>query len=508
MPLRLVLSALAGALLAAAFEPVGWTVLAPGALAALALCVHGIRGIRAASVGLAFGIAFFFTLQWWMRAVGTDAWIGLSLLEALFFAPLALIWAHLQRRTRWWPALSAVAWVAVETVRSSWPFSGMPWGRLSYAVADSWWAPGLPWYGFAGVSFLVAWTGLLFAWCFIQRPGVRPIIVRGALVALATVAPLALPSPVHFEGSVRVAVVQGDVPGAGNDLVAVHREVTANHVRATRELAANVRAGAEERPDFVLWPENSTATDPFRDAETRLGIETAVDDVDVPVLVGAMVDADAERVLNQGVVWSPETGAGERYTKWHPVPFGEYIPWRDLIFTNNLGRLQQIGRDMQSGTRTQPLRIGEVRVADAICFDVAYDDGIGVQVREGAELLVVQTSNAMFSGTAQLEQQFEITRLRALASGRSLAVASTNGVSALVAADGSVIERAPVRTTSTLVESLPLSTSITPAIALGLWPGRLAVTMTIAALLWPHRRPLMPYIRRRPVPASTHEDPS
>ena len=48
------------------------------------------------------------------------------------------------------------------------------------------------------------------------------------------------------------------------------------------------------------------------------------------MLVGAMVDAGTEHVLNQGIVWEPGTGAGDRYTKRHPVPFGEYIPWRDL----------------------------------------------------------------------------------------------------------------------------------------------------------------------------------
>ena len=51
--------------------------------------------------------------------------------------------------------------------------------------------------------------------------------------------------------------------------------------------------------------------------------------------------------------------------------------------------------------------LSDLLVADAICFDVAYDEGIGGQVARGAELVTVQTSNAMFSehGVLELERR-------------------------------------------------------------------------------------------------------
>ena len=66
-------------------------------------------------------------------------------------APLASA-TVLLLRLRGGPVWCAAAWVAVETIRSSWPFSGMPWGRLSFALAGTPWADGLPYVGMAGAS--------------------------------------------------------------------------------------------------------------------------------------------------------------------------------------------------------------------------------------------------------------------------------------------------------------------------------------------------------------------
>ena len=81
-------------------------------------------------------------------------------------------------------------------------------------------------------------------------------------------------------------------------------------------------------------------------------------------------------------------------------------------------------------------RVGDTLVADAICFDVAYDDGIHEQLGPRARAVTVQTSNAMFVLTSQIDQQFEICRLRALETGRYVLVAATNGVSGVIAPDG------------------------------------------------------------------------
>jgi apolipoprotein N-acyltransferase len=502
---RALLAACAGLLLSAAFEPLALPWVIPAAVAGFVLTTRGLSLRRGFLVGLAFGAAFYFTHIFWMRAVGIPAWIALATLEALFYGLLGAVSTLFQRRLAWWPLLFAAAWTAMEVVRSGWPLSGMPWGRLAFAVVDTPAADALPYAGAVGVSFLLALLGALLAWLV---GGLAPAAARrpaaavclAALVALLAV-PVVRPWSFHADGEATVAAVQGDVPGPGDDILYDYRQVTANHVDATVDLARDVADGSVARPDFVLWPENSTATDPFNDAETHEGILRASEAIGVPILVGAIVDGpERGQVLNQGIVWDPVTGAGERYTKRHPVPFGEYIPLR-AVFTRYqfFDRLREVGRDMLSGTRDEPLRIGGLEVADAICFDIAYDDGLVAQLRRGAQLLVVQSSNATFIRTDQIDQQFAITRVRAIETGRWVAVATTNGVSGIIAPDGDVVATADPRTRAVLTRTVGLSDQLTPAVRLGPWTGRAAELLTVLGLVLA----LLPYRRREQQTSAT-----
>ena len=504
MLVRTTLALAAGVVLALAFEPAALAVLVPVGVAGFVLTLRGLRPGRAWVPALVFGVGFYFTLIFWMRAVGWDAWVALAGVEALFYGLLGPVTAVLLRR-RAWPLWFAAAWVAMEVVRSSWPFSGMPWGRLAFATVDTPVAQALPYVGSVGVSFVLALLGALLAHTVttLRGAGVARWRTPALLVAVLALACLPALRPWHpaMRGSATVAAVQGDVPGNGDDILYDYRQVTQNHVDATVGLAARVAQGDAPRPDFVVWPENSTAVDPFTDAQTHAGIETASRAVGVPILVGAIVDAGPAHVLNQGIVWNPGTGAADRYSKWHPVPYGEYIPFRRFFNGKNFGRLALIPRDMLAGTRTEPLHIAGVQVADAICFDVAYDDGLYAQLAHGAQLVTVQTSNATFIHTTQIDQQFAISRLRALESGRWVVVASTNGVSGIIAPDGSVAQRAGVRTQAVLERTVGLGEGLTPAVRLGAWTGRACVAATMIGLLLG----LVPYRRRR-APA-TDRDP-
>jgi apolipoprotein N-acyltransferase len=442
-------------------------------VAALVLAVPSGEESRtraAAVVGLCFGLAFMALHIGWISVIGPDVAVGLVLLEATFYALLG-VGVRLVRVLPAWPVWVAAVWVAADTLRGTVPWGGFPWGTLAFGVVDTPAAATVAVVGTAGTSFLVALVGAALAWG-VLRARARPAFALGTVIAvvagvglageLATRGPWTMPDDASAR-AVRVAAVQGNVPGEGMDAFAERRAVLDNHVTETHALADRVRSGSTERPDFVLWPENSTDIDPFRDATVRSDIQGAVDDIGVPVLVGGMIGGEEpEDVQNQSIVWLPGQGPVDHYAKRHPVPFGEYIPMRDLL-ADYIERLDQIPRDMVPGTESGNLELAGTDVGVVICFEVAYDGLVREVVSEGAQLLVVPTNNATYMGTGQVEQQFAISRLRALETDRHVAVVATNGISGLVAPDGEVVERLPVRAPGVWEATISLSDTTTPA---------------------------------------------
>ncbi|MGH8894843.1 MAG: apolipoprotein N-acyltransferase, partial [Actinomycetes bacterium] len=287
---------------------------------------------------------------------------------------------------------------------------------------------------------------------------------------------------------VTAALVQGGVPGVGLDFAGEREQVLRNHVDATHRLAADVRSGAVTAPDVVIWPENSSDIDPFTDPEAGRLIDDAVRDVGVPVLVGAVLDGPGrEHVSNSGIVWDPRDGPGDRYVKRHPVPFGEYIPFRDHL-EGVVERLEQIPRDFYAADEPGNLTVGPAEVGVVICFEVAYDDLVRDVVTGGADVLVVQTNNATYNGTGQPPQQMALSRLRAVEHGRAVLVAATSGISAVVEADGDVVARAPERTARTLVADITLHEGRTLATRVGGWPEWLLTAAGLVAAVAGWRR--------------------
>lgn len=484
---RTVGSAVSGVLVALAFPPYDLVALMPLGLAGLMLTVSGCRGRGGFAQGLVFGLAFMLPLIRWVTVIGEDAWVALGVLEALFYAVMAMSWAWM-RAYRWWPLGFALGWVGAELLRSTIPFGGLPWGNLAFGLVTT----PLVRYGRVGGTALVAFVAVLIV-ALVVDVAVRRSFRFSALAAAAGAVALAagsllLPLGAAGEsGVLRVAAVQGNVPGSGMNPFAERRAVLDNHAQATADFAAEVRAGSQQPPDVVIWPENSTDIDPFTDASAYDQIDAAVRDIGVPTLVGAVVAGpDADHAQNMGIVWDPVTGPGEQYVKRHLVPFGEYIPFRNVL-TKYISRLEQIPRDFAPGTTDGVLQLGPTLIADVTCFEVAYDELIRDVMADGGRLLVVQTNNATYAGTGQLEQQFAISRYRAMETGRSVVVAATNGISGIVEPDGSVIAATEQRTQEVLAEEVLLADGRTPAMRIGGWLkgvlSVIALALTVYAYL-------------------------
>jgi apolipoprotein N-acyltransferase len=492
---RLLAAAACGVAAYAGFPPRGWIWLLGLGLAGLVYLLQEPTPRGSAGVGFAFGLGFMGSLLEWLSVLGPDVWILVAVASAAFYALFG--WAY--ARTRELPAhlLWATAlWVGMEYLRSQIPFGGFPWGRLAFATAETPMVSFNRWVGVAGTS------GLIFLACAalglaihagVRNGPVRRLAYAAAvpvIVVIGAVLPTGLASAT---GSATVAAVQGDVPGTGAESLGERHEVTTNHAEATIDYARQVEAGEQPRPDIVIWPENSTDVDPFHNPPIYAAIDNAVRAIGVPTLIGAIVDGPGPgEAQNVGLVWDPNHGPlPDRYVKRHLVPFGEYIPMRDLIAPLS-SRLDQIARDMQPGHEPGLLQVGPVLVGTMMCFDVAYDDTIADNASNGAELMVVQTNNATYYGTAQPEQQWGIEQVRAVETGRDVVVASVNGISGYVSADGEVLQRTHSRDRQVLVQDVRLADGVTWGVRFGAWIERglalLGAGAVVAAFVISRRR--------------------
>jgi len=494
LPWRLLMAVVSGALLALAFPPVGASLLAPPAVALFVLATYRTSAWRGALIGAVQGGVAFALLLRWMTVVGGDAWLLLVGLCAFWIALVGAGQA-LVTRLRWWPLWIACVWVLQEALRDRIPLGGFPWGRLAFAQTATTLTPWAAVAGAPAVTFATALAGAVLAYlalaALVRGPAWRTWVAASAsgLLALALVG-LLVPRPVAGESgsgpaSAVAAIIQGGVPSTGLSVNDERREVLDRHLAQTLRLAADVEEGLVPRPDVVIWPENAVDIDPYSDQSVADALTSAARAVDAPLVIGAIIDApgDPRRIANVGIVWDPESGPGDRYIKRHPVPFGEYIPFRALV-APLVGRLDRVPRDMAPGQEAGVLQAGQVRLGDVICFEVAYDEVVHEAVTAGGRVLVVQTNNATFAGLGQPEQQVAMSRLRAVEHGRAVLVAATSGISAVIGADGSVVAEIGEADVGYLVQTVPLRDTLTVADRVGAAPEWILAALGVFAMVW------------------------
>ena len=491
--LRASVAILAGIVTALGFEPFAWWPLLFVGVAGLSLVVLGAARLRQALLlGFCYGLGYMGLGLSWMRAIFVDALVGIVLVTSLLYVLLAalLFW---MRRFALWPLGAAAAWVAVEALISRWPFDGFGWMRLGYTMTDSPLGGLYPLVGVVGVSFVVALAGQGMMWLADSSAGRigRRVVASAAVLAVivaTSVAGAMVPAGRATGEMASIGWVQGGAPGGGVYGIGPPRTTTKNHHAETVALFGRIERGELPRPSFVVWPENGTDLDPHYDPETAALVRQALDAAGVPILVGTILSGPGEDERQTASLWlDPVQGERERYVKRGIVPFGEFVPFRSLLLPL-IPKLAYVGPQSIPGTEpgviTARTAEGQFPLGVLICYDVSFDHIVYDVVRHGGEVLVVQSSNAMYQGTGQIDQQFAMTRARAAELRRELLVVTTSGVSGLIRADGGVEFSVSDPGAASGVVELPLRQGVTPAVGVAPTLEGLAVVAALVLAGW------------------------
>ncbi|MFS8103945.1 apolipoprotein N-acyltransferase [Lentzea alba] len=474
--LRMALAAAGGVLIYLSFPPRPLWFLAPLGFALLAYVIHERRARAGFGYGVLFGLGFMVPLlRWTGEFVGLIAWLPLALACALMISigTAAMAWAS---RVPGWPLWAACLWVADEALRGVFPFGGFTWGKIAFGQPEGWYLPLASLGGAPLVSFAVVLTGFGLFWVLKNWKLGVPLFVVPLVIGF--VVPVGVDASA---GTVTVAAIQGNVPRAGLDFNAQRRAVLDNHAKKTMELAAAVARGEAKQPDIVIWPENSSDIDPFRNADAAALIDTAADAIKAPIAVGAVVvDRGDGLPRNTVVLWEPGKGPTDTYTKRKLQPFGETMPMRSFfrLFASEVDRAGVF----QPGSDPDGFVMGPAKVAIDTCYEVAFDSVVRDTVTAGATIIAIPTNNATFGYTEMTYQQLSMSRVRAVEHGRAVVVAATSGVSAIVQPDGSVTQKTGLFVPDALVAELPLRSQTTLATWLGAWPEWVLTAAGLVAL--------------------------
>ena len=198
-------------------------------------------------------------------------------------------------------------------------------------------------------------------------------------------------------------------------------------------------------PDLVAWPESPA---PFAEADPRLlqALASVAHETQAPLVVGSIgmnyvADEQQWRNYNSALIISSDGARVGRYDKIHLVPFGEYVPFKDLLFFARklTGRVSEFTR----GDERKVFRLNGHRYGVFICYEAVFADEVRQFARLGAEVLVNISDDGWYGDTSAPWQHLNMARMRAIENRRWLLRDTNNGVTAAIDPYGRVRQSIP-----------------------------------------------------------------
>lgn len=458
-----------GALLSAAFPPLGLDLLAWVAFIPFLWAIERARTpVEAALHGAVFGAAFFFLdVRWIYGTLTTHGHISaipavsllVGMVLVLSLAPAAFAWlTAVFARAGWRPAFTAAfTWTVIEYVRAT-VLGGFPWDLTGYAAADRLiLAQVADVTGIYGLSFLIVLVNaalweVLEHWSARDRPP-WGLVIAAALALVAVIgygsARLAAFPADTGGGSFRVGVLQANIPQE----IKWDEETRDSTFQAYEKLA---EAAAGEGAGLLVWPETSVPVlfGPTSAGWKRPGVIS--ERLKTPMLVGApseIVEDGRSRYYNSAFLVDGRS-LRYRYDKIHLVPFGEYMP---------LSWLLPIGPGIAA--REEDYTPGEIMTVMhvdgcpafcvLICYEAIFPELSRLAVANGARVLVNITNDGWFGETAAPYQHFRMARMRSIENRVPLIRCANTGISAAFDAAGRIVRTLPLNTAGFFVVDVP-----------------------------------------------------
>jgi apolipoprotein N-acyltransferase len=413
-------------------------------------------------------------------------------------------------------AAAPVLWAGLELAASR--ITSVPWDQLGYSQVDNGIVNQLaPWTGVYGIGFVLVSVnamvagGMLFDRCSGRLPfGIAGsvLLMMGALgVAIAPPKPAPTATAVLVQPNLDVA---GDNlwrgPGEWDRHIAEFAKLADEQCKTY--IAGIPQTGASNgevvcppyptHPDLVVWPESPA---PFEEGDPRFqhALESIARREQAPLVAGSIgSDLSAEdgawRYYNSALVVGNDGARVGRYDKIHLVPFGEYIPFQNLLaFAHKLtGRVSAFTRGTDRKVYRLPTQDGHARRYGVfICYESVFADEVREFSELGAEVLVNISDDGWYGDTSAPWQHLNMLRMRAIENRRWILRDTNNGVTAVIDPYGRVRQSIPRHQADALPAAYGFRDDITFYTAHGDVFGWLCVIFALVITGWSGRKLLL-----------------
>ena len=477
---------LAGVMTVLAFAPFSLSplaILGPAIMLRLWLDTKPGQAFR---LGWFYGLGLFGCGVYWMY-ISISKFGGVNLLLAILITLLFVLFISLYYGVVGWLGsrlagrekgsaallLFAFIWVLMEWVRG-WLLTGFPWLAMGYSQIDSPLGGYAPLVGVYGVSLAALFSAAMLA--RLSLPGRRQRIAALGSILVIWLAGWALWQPQWTEAvgePLGVSLIQGNIDQKSKWKREQLQPTVDLYVEQTR---------ANWQSDLIIWPETALPMFRHRIEESLLKpLATEARENSSQLLIGIPIwDDPNRRYYNAMVVLGAEEGV---YYKRHLVPFGEFMPFRELLAPLLKELLQIPMANFAHGESGRPL----LEVAGhAAGISICYEDAFGEEMIEAlpeARFLINASNDAWFGDSVAPPQHLQMARMRALETGRYMLRSTNTGVSALINNRGEVINRSPAFQLHVLSGEIQPHAGMTPYAWMGNWAVVLLLLAGLSALV-------------------------
>ena len=436
-----------------------------------------ITAERVFSNGFVFGSIAYGVILFGIQSIGYEAWIPLAILMGLMygFYSKALKFIATKTNNNLFALVGVISGFGL--LRSYFPFGGFPWGYSSTVLLTGYQdniffllVPKLfKTFGPIGYSLLLE-SFILFLYLLIRGKEERRNELKKFLIMIIIFAVPLIFSEIYVREDItkeiEVSIIQGNspCPGTKNKCENERQRIYENHLSLTKSLNSERNEKDNGTPRLIVWAESSSGfkNDPKENSETLNQIASEIKRLKASFLIGGDRPSNPGEFENYGIFINENGVISGEYLKQHPVPFGEYIPFRKYL--DWIPPLALVPRDMVRGSNQEVFITiqNEIKISPVISFEGSFDRYIRRSVEMGAELVVILTNQASFGKSGMSDQFILMSRANAISNNRDIVHAAITGKSAFISGiDGDVYSSSDLFTEEVLTQKIKTSNTNT-----------------------------------------------